>query len=91
MPENCCLILDTIERSERGRTGETCPSFLLAVTIHGAVALRFLREFRQTMKKHRTNSLTMVMTILTFIPNLSSFYVNGVEAWIRWQRTIGIS
>jgi hypothetical protein len=21
MPENCCLILDTIERSERGRTG----------------------------------------------------------------------
>jgi hypothetical protein len=67
MPENCCLILDTVERSERGQTGETLPTSFLALAIHGAVALRFLREFRQTMKKRRTNSLTMVMTILTFV------------------------
>ena len=94
MPENCCLILDTVEGSERGRTGETLPIFSLGSCYSWgccpAISQGIPANDEETSNKFFDNGHDHTY-FYSLAPNISSFYVNGVEARIRWQRTIGIS
>jgi len=65
MPDDYCLILNTVEKSERGRTGATVPTLSFLLLFNGCCPAIF-QGIPANLTKHRTNSLTIVMTILTF-------------------------